>query len=72
MLPNVSYQGSLGTLYYNYSVGIAASLSIGDTMYNNATLTSTASSGTYFQTGSTGDDTVCIGSSICNVNDFRF
>ena len=62
VLPNVSYQGSLGTLYYNYSVGIAASLSIGDTMYNNATLTSTASSGTYFQTGSTGDDTVCIGS----------
>ena len=63
VLPNVSYSGSLGTLYYNYSVGIAASLSIGDTMYNNATLTSTASSGTYFQTGSTGDDTVCIGSS---------
>jgi len=63
VLPNVSYQGSVGTLYYNYSVGVAASLSIGDTMYNNATLTSTASSGTYFQTGSTGDDTVCQDSS---------
>ncbi len=62
-LPNVSYSGSLGILYYNYSVGIAASLSIGDTMYNNATLTSTASSGTYLQTGSTGDDTVCQDSS---------
>jgi len=63
VLPSVSYQGSLGTLYYNYSVGVASSLSVGDTMYNNATLTSTASSGTYFQTGSTEDDTVCQDSS---------
>ena len=63
VLPNVSYQGSLGTLYYNYSVGVAASLSIGDTMYNNATLTSTASSGNYSQIGSTADDTVCIDNS---------
>jgi len=63
VLPNVSYQGSLVTLYYNYSVGVAASLSIGDTMYNNATLTSTASSGNYSQIGSTADDTVCIDNS---------
>ena len=63
VLPSVSYQGSLGTLYYNYSVGVAASLSIGDTMYNNATLTSTASSGNYSQIGSTADDTVCIDNS---------
>jgi len=59
-LENITYQGTGGgTLYYNYSIGEATSISIGDTMYNNATLTSTASSGTYTQSGSSTNDTYC-------------
>ena len=59
-LENITYQGTGGgTLYYNYSIGEATSISIGDTMYNNATLTSTASSGTYTQSCSSTNDTYC-------------
>jgi len=50
-------------LYYNYSVGIAPSISVGDTMFTNQTLTTTATQGTYLQVGSTSDDTVCVSSS---------
>ncbi len=63
-ISNITYQGTGGgILYYNYSIGTAPSISIGDTMFTNQTLTTTASSGTYFQVGSTSDDTVCQSSS---------
>lgn len=59
-LQNITFQGTPGgTLYYNYSVGVATSISVGDTMYNNATLTTTASSGSYIQSGTATNDTYC-------------
>ena len=59
-LENITFQGTGGgTLYYNYSIGVATSISVGDTMYNNATLTTTASAGTYTQTGTANNDTYC-------------
>ena len=59
-LQNITFQGTPGgTLYYNYSVGVATSISVGDTMYNNATLTTTASSGSYIQSGTDTNDTYC-------------
>ena len=60
-ISNITYQGTGGgILYYNYSIGTAPSISVGDTMFTNSKLTTTASSGTYSQNGSATDDTVCV------------
>jgi len=60
-LPDLTYQGTGGgTLYYSFAIGNASELNVGDTLFNDSRLTNTASSGSYFQAGSTGNDTVCI------------
>lgn len=60
-LENITYQGTGGgILYYNFSIGVATSITVGDTMFTNQTLTTTASSGIYSQNGSATDDTVCV------------
>ena len=59
-IQNITYQGTGGgTLWYRSSIGIAPNLSIGDYLYNNRELTSTALSGTYSQAGSALNDTIC-------------
>ena len=61
-LENITFQGTPGgTLYYNYSIGVATSITLGDTMFTNQTLTTTASAGTYTQSGSATNDTYCEG-----------
>ena len=59
-LENITYQGTGGgTLYYNYSIGVATSLSVGDTMFTNSKLTNLATSGSYIQSGSATNNTFC-------------
>ena len=59
-LENITFQGTGGgTLYYNYSIGVATSITLGDTMFTNQTLTTTASAGSYIQSGSATNDTYC-------------
>ena len=59
-LENITFQGtSGGTLYYNFSIGVATSITLGDTMFTNQTLTTTASAGSYIQSGSATNDTFC-------------
>ena len=54
---NVSYQGSLGFLYYRSSIGAVRNLSVGDIMCTNKALTAFPTAGTYFQTGVDNDAT---------------
>ena len=59
-LENITFQGtSGGTLYYNFSIGVATSITVGDTMFTNQTLTTTAGAGSYIQSGSATNDTYC-------------
>ena len=54
---NVSFQGSLGVLYYRSSIGPVGNLSIGDIMFTNKALTAYPTAGTYFQNGTNNDET---------------
>ena len=56
-IDNVSYQGSLGFLYYRSSIGAVRNLSVGDIMCTNKALTAFPTAGTYFQTGVDNDAT---------------
>lgn len=47
------------TLYYSFSIGVATSITVGDTMFTNQTLTTTAGAGSYIQSGSATNDTFC-------------
>ena len=59
-LENITFQGtSGGTLYYRFSIGVATSITVGNTMFTNQTLTTTAGAGSYIQTGSATNDTFC-------------
>jgi len=58
-LENLTFSGSGQTLYYNYSIGVATSLSVGDTMFTNSKLTVLAPSGSYIQSGSATNNTFC-------------
>ena len=59
-LENITFQGTAGgTLYYNFSIGVATSITVGDTMFSNQTLTTTAGAGSYIQSGSATNDTFC-------------
>ena len=58
----VSFQSALGSLYFNSSIGALQNLSVGDVMFNDTQLTTTATAGTYTQQGSTSSDTYCTGS----------
>ncbi len=59
ILPDVLFSGSYGRLYYNFSIGNASNLAIGDILYNNSGLSVIASSGTYTQVGTNSDQTHC-------------
>ena len=58
----VLFQSALGSLYFNSSIGALQNLSVGDVMFNDTQLTTTATAGTYTQQGSTSSDTYCTGS----------
>ena len=59
-IQNITYQGTGGgILWYRSSIGIAPNLRIGDYVYTNKELTTTANSGSYFQSGSALNDTFC-------------
>ena len=47
------------TLYYNSTIGVASSLSVGDTLYTSSALTTTANNYIAFQDGSSATTTVC-------------
>jgi len=55
----VSYQNNSVSLYFSLSIRTLQDLSIGDTMFTDNELNSTASAGTYTQSGSSNDDTYC-------------
>ena len=54
---NVSFQGSLGFLYYRSSIGPVGSLAVSDIMYTNQALTTFPTAGTYTQAGVNNDVT---------------
>ena len=54
---NVSFQGSLGVLYYGSSVGEIKNLAVGDIIFSNKELTTFPSAGTYTQQGVSNDTT---------------
>ena len=54
---NVSFQGSLGFLYYRSSIGSVGSLAVNDIMYTNQILTTFPTAGTYTQAGVNNDVT---------------
>ena len=55
----VSYQNNSVSLYFSLSIRTLQDLSIGDTMFTDSELNSTAAAGTYTQAGSSNDDTYC-------------
>lgn len=55
----VSYQNNSVSLYFSLSIRTLQDLSIGDTMFTDNELNSTAAAGTYTQSGSSNDDTYC-------------
>ena len=59
ILPDVLFSGSYGRLYYDFSIGSASNLAVGDILYNNSGLSVTAASGTYTQVGTNSDQTHC-------------